>query len=717
MITKNRKKILFAFCLFLCSNSVFANFKNADIAILNPDPYSQALGASILSLSPSIFGFFANPASNYKNFSKEIQFSYTSVYDNIYGASAGIIIPTERAGNFSVVFSGVEYNKNINTSDFKNSTMFALNYVYPLVKKYPIFTEKGALGATFKFYSLKNKHDDSDFNLYSADLGFIYCLDFIDRNLTGALAAKNIGNDIQINNILQKQYKNFTASARYLISDDYKISLMTDMVKNPELSATGFACGLETKPVYPLSLRVGWRDYMDNFNKGITAGFSVNFDRVNIAYAYSDILATSDDQHVFSLGFYFGSIPDAGKAYDHYLGYYLNMAKNDYANKNYISARNQFEDILAIYPQEPVAKRYLQLLSEDLDQTDRDFSGKVERYLAVADAAFLKNNLVKAQKYYSKALSVDNKNQDAILGLKKVEQENAQQQIQSNRKKHQKEIIQSWMKAMKYFDRGDFVFAKDELLKITEIDPTNAGALQYLDFIEKKVEKVNAVQANDIFKQGLKEYEAGNYEKALTYFNTAYIASPDRQDVKEYIEKSSRQINESKQVVSQAPANSSGKDFLTNKQVAEQMKRVYNKALEQFNESRYDEALKTFNMLKVMSSKNKFFDYNEQIKTYTKKSNQAIADQLYKQGKDFEMQEELSKAYDMYKEVLKYAPDHKEAKTDIEKLKSVIAQQYYDKGLQSFSAGDRQNAVIFLEQALKYEPSKIEAKKALERIK
>ena len=61
------------------------------IHVLNPDPYSQAMGASILALSPSVFGFFVNPASNYQNFSKEIQLSYMSFFDSNYGASAGIV--------------------------------------------------------------------------------------------------------------------------------------------------------------------------------------------------------------------------------------------------------------------------------------------------------------------------------------------------------------------------------------------------------------------------------------------------------------------------------------------------------------------------------------------------------------------------------------------------------------------------------------------------
>lgn len=723
MNMKIKKIISFLFCLFFLSNYAFADFENTYISVLNPDPYSQSLGASILALSPSVFGLFANPANNYKNISKELQISYVSIYNNIYGANAGLVVPTEKIGNFSLVVSGFEYNKDIATLDFKNSMMVALNYVYPLVEQYPIYTEKGAIGATFKFYNLKMKEDDSDFNLFSCDLGFIYSLDFIDRNLMGALAVKNIGNDIEVDKVLQKQAQNVTASARYLLSDDYKVSLVTDMVKNLQITDTGFACGLETIPFYPLSLRVGWRDYRDNFNKGLTAGFSLDFNKVNIAYSYSDILDTPDDQHTFSLGFYFGDISDSGKAYDHYLGYYLNMAKDAYSRKNYISARQQFEDILSIYPEEPVAKHYLQLLSDDLDQTDRDVSSKVDKYLARADVALLKNNVIKAKKYYSKVLVLDKNNEQALEGLKKVDAEVTEQDIYKNRKKYEKEITQSWVKAMRYFDNGEFVYAKDELLKIVDIDPTNAGALQYLDFIQKKVDRVNAVQANDIFKQGVKEYNEENYEKALTFFNAAYISSPDRKDIKEYIDSCNEKIDSVRKkdvslpLASSTPSLASQQNFLTNKQVEEQMKRVYNTGLEQFSKKDFNASLKTFNTLKAMSLKHKFFEYNEQIKTYTVKSNEAIADSLYSQAKELELKEEFDKAYDMYKEILKYVPNHKDAKNEISKLNSVVAQKYYDQGLQAFSAGNKEKAVEYLKQSLEYDPNKLEAKRALDRIK
>ena len=96
-------------CFSIClTTTIFAS--DSMLYVLNPDPYSQALGGSILSLSPSVFGFFTNPASNYKNISKELQFSYMSYYKRNYGANVGIVLPTEKYGNFYMVFSGIDYN-------------------------------------------------------------------------------------------------------------------------------------------------------------------------------------------------------------------------------------------------------------------------------------------------------------------------------------------------------------------------------------------------------------------------------------------------------------------------------------------------------------------------------------------------------------------------------------------------------------------------------
>ena len=714
-----KKVIIFFCCCLFFSVSLFAD---DFIWVLNPDPYSQSAGASILSLSPSVFGFFTNPASGYKAFSKELQFSYMSYYNRNYGANIGFMLPTEKSGNFTFAVSGMDCN---NDFGYKNFIMAAVNYVYPIVNKFPSFIEKGAVGATLRFYNIAlNMLDDSSksINLFSFDLGFIYSLDFIDDDLMGALALKNFGNDFDIDYLSdgeKKQSQNFTASLRYFLSEEYKVSIMADLVKNFQIMDLGYACAIETIPFYPFSLRVGWRDYRDSINKGITAGFSLNLDKVNLSYSFSDLLNSDDDQHIFSLGFIFGKISDTGKAYDHYVGYYLKKAKDDYNKKNYISARKQFEDILSVYPNEPVSKHYIQILSEDLNQSEMDFAEKIEKYLAKADSALLRKNFVKAQKYYTKVLQIDNTNTTARDGILKVNSEIQEQEIYANRKRHQKEISEHWVKAMNHYDKGEFIYAKDELNKIIEIDPTNAGALQYLDIIQKKVDKVTAVQSNNLFKQGMTEYENKNYEKALSFFNAAYLSNPSRDDIKEYVDKCEAQIKLSKNTDLadiQDTGTENGVGTLTNKQVELQMKKIYEKGLEQYSLKNYKEAIKNFKQLKALSDKHKYYEYNEQIKTYLSKSNKAISKQIYNEGKELELKEKLTEAYDKYKEAVDYDESNSLAKKSMEKINSIIAQQYYDEGLKSFSVGDKDKAIELLKKSLEVDPNKIESKRALERI-
>lgn len=698
--------------MFFAAGFVSADFSDADLNILNPDPNSQALGGSINALSGNVSGFFYNPANNFKNYSKEFQISYLMLGRGVRGETAALLIPTKNIGNFSFMFSHAEYAQSDAVTTFGSSMMFALNYVYPLVTKYPIYTEKGGIGLTVKGYQLKNRDSDAgDCNMYSVDLGLIYNLDFIDSDLIGAVAFKNIGNDMEFNGVSQKQPQITVASARYLLSDAGKVSLMADVIKVSEIDETGFAAGLEFTPFYPVTFRTGWRDYRDNFNKGVTAGLSFDFDNVKIGYSFSDTPETDNDQHTVSMGFYFGSMPDPDKAYEHYLGYHLKKAQQAYDDKDYVSARRQFEDILAIYPDDSVARHYIKLLSEDLEQEDQNNIEVINKYLAKAEVAFMKNNVLKARKYYLKVTAMDANNQEALEGLKKVDGTIKERDIYKNRKKHQKEITDSWILAMKYYDKGDFMYAKEELEKIIAIDPENAGAIQYLETIQKKIDRVNVIQSHAVFKQGIEAYEKGDYEGALSYFNAAYIVNPQREDIKAYINQCNIKINASKSLQQDESAGKS------NKQIGEEMKKVYNAGLELFSRENYTDALKKFELLKNMSAKYKFYDYREQTNTYIDKSRSYIADRLVKEGNDLELREEFEKAYAKYKEALSYVKDNQQAQKGIEKLNSIVARQYYEQGLKAFSAGNKEDAVKFLEESLKYEPNKIEAKRALERIK
>ena len=89
---------------------------------------------------------------------------------------------------------------------------------------------------------------------------------------------------------------------------------------------------------------------------------------------------------------------------------------------------------------------------------------------------------------------------------------------------------------------------------------------------------------------------------------------------------------------------------------------------------------------------------------------------IYTEGKDLELKEKLTEAYEKYKEALNYDETNSLAKKSMEKINSIIAQQYYDQGIQAFSFGEKDKAIELLKKSLEVEPNKIESKRALERI-
>lgn len=128
----------------------------------------------------------------------------------------------------------------------------------------------------------------------------------------------------------------------------------------------------------------------------------------------------------------------------------------------------------------------------------------------------------------------------------------------------------------------------------------------------------------------MEAYGKGDYESALAYFNAAYIANPQREDIKEYINQCNIKIN-SKKAKDDLLDKESTTSIKSNKQIKEEMKDIYNSGLAQFSQENYYEALKSFELLRSMSSKYKFYDYREQTNLYIAKSRNAIANDLYKQ--------------------------------------------------------------------------------------
>ncbi|MCL2335393.1 MAG: hypothetical protein FWC57_04955, partial [Endomicrobia bacterium] len=521
---------------------------------------------------------------------------------------------------------------------------------------------------------------------------------------------------------------NVDFALRYELPIEAKLAFTADIIHLfPGNGTTGAAAGAEISPVYPVTLKAGYREYNDDIHSGFTAGLFLNFDSFNIGYSFSSMASGCSPQHTINAGFMFGGISNENKVFDYYLGYNFNRAKEAYERKDYITARQDFEEILAIYPDHAASKDYLKKISYDLDSQDRNLAVQTDRWLRKADLEFFRNNLVKARNYYYRVLGVDPENAEAEAGLSKINEKLGKVEMQENRRKNKDKIISLWTEAMQYYNDGNFVFAKDKLKDLLDIDPENPGALQYMAIINKQVSKVNAMQADKMFTQGMDYYNIADYERAAQYFNAVYASDPSRTDAKEYYELSKKALNMSYAEISKQAA--AGKKQVTrvadkddsvlssNQKIQKEMETAYNQAIDIYNKGQYDEALRAFVALREKAVTNSYYDLSQSIKDYTVKIKNIIADRYYKEALALINNDKQEEALEKLKKSLNYDESYAPALREKEKIMNDLAQKYYDAGIKAYAAGDKKKAIELLQKSLEYNPNKAETNKALDRIK
>jgi tetratricopeptide (TPR) repeat protein len=210
----------------------------------------------------------------------------------------------------------------------------------------------------------------------------------------------------------------------------------------------------------------------------------------------------------------------------------------------YLRALPLFEEILTLYPDHKPSKKYLKEIAYDISANDRTLEISIHKYLLKAEREFQRNNLLKAQKYYTKVLGVDTENVEAQKGLENIQNTLKKIKLQKNRQKNADKIISLGREGMKLYNDRNFAFAKEKFDQILDIDPENAWTLKYLGRVETKINKVSSAQINVVFNQAMSYYNNKDYETAAKFFNAVYTAAPSRNDAKTYYEFSIKALNE-----------------------------------------------------------------------------------------------------------------------------------------------------------------------------
>ena len=710
------KKIVALLLVFSFIVLPFQNvFATGKVFLLNPDPVTSGMGDAGVALTSSYAtGANINPASTVgvyrtvatlavSNITGNIQYDYGSIafLSSIGVFSAGIMYVDYQTGdyfdNLGDDITGLGPSYDISA---------VLNYSLPFKRFLPTFIDYGGIGANLKF--IRSSLADYISEAIAFDLGAVFAIPNVDHFSFG-IALKNFGTNQKYVKEAFNLPQMLTMGIGFTYEDFYNAKIALDF--NDMKDYENYTCiGLSFNPVYFLAFRFGLKLGGDSIFNNTRFGVGLQFKGVNFDYAFiptSDLNAT----HQFSLSAAFGNFTDQKMAYEYYLDCHFREAEANFYAKDFVKAREQFDDILAVYPDHIPSQEYLRKTIDELAKIDDYNLDKVNAYMAKANKALSKNNIVTADKYYRKALDLDPTNKSAKYGIEKGELATHNVKVEQARAENSERIEYLWSRYEKFYKKGDLVRARDALKYLLDIDSENALANEKIVNLDNQLAKVASDKANEIYNKGMKYYKAGNYDEAIKYFEAVIVAAPHRLDIQELIDKAQQNIQEI------AEAERLSELEQEQNKVRDQLYEAYDAGLKSYEKGKLEQAVKHFRKAKDIAEKYEFEEYYKNAKNYISKISANLSEKFYKQGFAAFRKNDFEGAATLYKKALEYNPGNTSAKFELDRVSEQVAQSFYEKGMAAYSKNEMEKAREYFRKSLYFRPNKIEAQRALDRVR
>lgn len=698
--------------IILPFQNVFATGK---VFLLNPDPVTSGMGDSGAALmSQFATGANINPASTIGVYRTVATLAVSNITGNIqydYGSIAFLSsIGVFSAGVMYVDYQTGDYFDNLGDkiTDLGPSYDISavLNYSLPFKRFLPTFIDYGGIGANLKF--IRSSLADYISEAIAFDVGALFAVPMV-KYLSFGFALKNFGTNQKYvkENFNLPQMMTFGLGFNY--EDFYNVKVAVDF-NNLKDYENFTSVGLSFNPVYFLAFRFGLKLGGDSILNNTRFGVGIQFKGVNFDYAFiptTDLNAT----HQFSLSAAFGNFSDQKRAYEYYLNNHFREAEASFYAKDFVKAREQFDDILAVYPDHIPSQEYLRKTIDELAKIDDYNLDKVNMYMRKADKALKKNDVVTADKYYRKALDLDPTNKPAKYGIEKGELVTHNIKVEQERAVNSERIEYLWSRYEKFYKKGDLVRARDSLKYLLDIDSENALANEKIVNLDNQLAKVASDKAGEIYEQGMKYYKNGEYDEAIKYFEAVIVAAPHRLDVQELIEKAQKNIQE----IAEAERLSSLEE--EQNKVKDQLYEAYNAGLKNYEKGKLEVAVKHFEKAKNIAEKYEFDEYYKKIKNYISKISANLSEKYYKQGFAAFRKNRFEESASLYKKALEYNPGNTSAKFELDRVADQVAQSFYEKGMAAYSKNEMEKAREYFKKALYFRPNKIEAQRALDRVR
>ena len=711
-IKKLTAVILVLSFIVLPFQNVFATGK---VFLLNPDPVTSGMGDSGVALTSSYAtGANINPASTVgvyrtvatlavSNITGNIQYDYGSIafLSSIGVFSAGVMYVDYQTGDY---FNN--WGEEITDLGPTYDISAVLNYSLPFKRFLPTFIDYGGIGASLKF--IRSSLADYISEAIAFDLGAVFAIPKVDHFSFG-IALKNFGTNQKYVKETFNLPQMLTMGIGFTYEDFYNAKIALDF--NDMKDYENYTCiGLSFNPVYFLAFRFGLKLGGDSIFNNTRFGVGLQFKGVNFDYAFiptSDLNAT----HQFSLSAAFGNFTDQKMAYEYYLNNHFREAEASFYSKDFVKAREQFDDILAVYPDHIPSQEYLRKTIDELAKIDDYNLDKVNSYMRKADKALKKNDVVTADKYYRKALDLDPTNKSAKYGIEKGEFATHNVKVEQERAENSERIEYLWSRYEKFYKKGDLVRARDSLKYLLDIDSENALANEKIVNIDNQLAKVASDKATEIYNQGMKYYKAGDYDEAIKYFEAVIVAAPHRLDVQELIDKAQKNIQEI------AEAERLSELEQEQNKVKDQLYEAYDAGLKSYERGKLEQAVKHFRKARDIAEKYEFEEYYKNAKNYISKISANLSEKFYKQGFAAFRKNNFEESATLYKKALEYNPGNTSAKFELNRVSEQVAQSFYERGMAAYSKNEMEKAREYFKKALYFKPDKIEAQRALDRVR
>ena len=698
--------------IILPFQNVFATGK---VFLLNPDPVTSGMGDSGVALTSSYAtGANINPASTVgvyrtvatlavSNITGNIQYDYGSIafLSSIGVFSAGVMYVDYQTGDY---FDN--WGREIDDLGPTYDISAVLNYSLPFKRFLPTFIDYGGIGANLKF--IRSSLADYISEAVAFDIGAVFAIPTIDHFSFG-IALKNFGTNQKYVKETFNLPQMLTMGIGFTYEDFYNAKIALDF--NDLKDYENYTCiGLSFNPVYFLAFRFGLKLGGDSIFNNTRFGVGLEFKGVNFDYAFiptSDLNAT----HQFSLSAAFGNFTDQKMAYEYYLNNHFREAEASFYAKDFVKAREQFDDILAVYPDHIPSQEYLRKTIDELAKIDDYNLDKVNNYMRKADKALKKNDVVTADKYYRKALDLDPTNKIAKYGIEKGEVATHNVKVEQERAENSERIEYLWSRYEKFYKKGDLVRARDSLKYLLDIDSENALANEKIVNLDNQLAKVASDKANEIYEKGMKYYKDGEYDEAIKYFEAVIVAAPHRLDIQELIDKAQKNIQE----IAEAERLSALEE--EQNKVRNQLYEAYDAGLKSYERGKLEQAVKHFKKARDIAEKYEFEEYYKNAKNYISKISANLSEKFYKQGFAAFRKNDFEGAASLYKKALEYNPGNTSAKFELNRVSEQVAQSFYEKGMAAYSKNEMEKAREYFRKALYFKPDKIEAQRALDRVR